>query len=111
MPETLHGWISDYNEQGMEGDYLLVFQDEAHVAGDQWDRAGMMELRPGDALTILDPGGGVRWSGTVGARRTGVLLALFGRQWPHWSPRDVPFETWVGWFRERPPLRATLRRP
>lgn len=110
MPDALHGWISDFNEQGMEADYWLVFQDEAFVRDGQWDRAGMILLAPGHHLTIYEPEGAVRWSGPIGTRRTGFFLSLLGRERPHWHPPDVPFETWVGWFRERPSLRATLVR-
>ena len=115
MPTVLHGSISDYNEQGMESDFYLTFQDAAFMGPDgQWDREGWFILAPGDRLTIFHDDGSVLWEGEFGAKPH----TLAGRieRWIHkyrmgWHPEDVPYETWIGWFRTRPHLRATLVRP
>lgn len=105
----IHGWIADYNEQGMEGDYWLTVQDERFVHEGQWDRAGMHILKPGDRLTILAPDGGTLWSGVYGTPLPvleRLAQGLTGDR--RWHPDGVSVETWEGWFRRRPPLRATL---
>lgn len=114
-PKAIHGLIADYNEQGMESDYWLVFQDDAFISPDgrTWDREGMVRLGAGDHLTIYQPDGGVCWDGVIGERWGiwGILDALrLWRTYP-WHPKGVSYETWVGWFRTRPYLRATLVRP
>lgn len=107
-----HGWISDFWEQGMEGERWHVFQDIA-FAQDRahgWRREGMYLLQTGDRLTILADDGHLLWQGTLAARR----LRWFGRKVspyePEWHPVDVSMAVWLGWFRQRPVSRARLAR-
>lgn len=107
-----HGWVSDFWEQGMEGERWHLFQDAAHAQGREqgWRREGMLLLQSGDELTIFADDGSLRWQGVLLARR----LRWFGRKVsPHesaWHPHDVTVELWQGWFRQQPALIATLVR-
>ena len=114
MAQELHGWISEYTAQGMEGDVWLIFQDRAYARDREggWDMAGMYRLQEKDALTIFDEQGQVLWSGVIATRPSG-LFNLFKRRpgHPDWSPTDVSLIDWHNWFRHQPPLEAILKRP
>ncbi len=109
MTELL-GWISEYYEQGMEGDYWHTFQDgrytESHERG--WDRAGMYILRAGDHLTIIDVNGETLWQGVLQPRRHGFLRLCVLKVDARWHPEHIPYDQWRGWFRHRPALEAKL---
>ena len=113
----LHGWIADYNEQGMEADYWLTFQDEQFVDGDRWDRTGMHILQPGDHLTIYDPEGEALWEGALWAPRARLVdewlyqlrqRLTAARGYRRWYPEGGEPATWLRWFQTRPHLRADL---
>lgn len=108
----LTGWISDYWEQGMEGLFYRVFQDEkfaeSRFAG--WQPEGMHILGEGHHLTIFDEEQKILWSGTIKTRRYGLLnLCKLYPSNPLWTPENVSLEDWNKWFRHQPPLEAALR--
>lgn len=111
----MRGYITDFNEQGMEGEYWLCFQDEAFINGDNWDRAGMHRLSNGSHLTIFSPAGAVCWSGIIGQRRTTQIdewiyklrqWFKYGRGYDLWHPENMTRKEWERLFRERPHLEA-----
>ena len=113
-----YGYISDYNEQGMEGDFHVTFQDAACINGDgRFDREGWFILSDGDRLTIHRPDGTVLWRGGIGAppQTASGWLQHWARQWIHgrrrWAPEGVSDDMWISWFRARPCHRATFSRP
>ncbi|MEZ5426162.1 MAG: hypothetical protein R2747_07855 [Pyrinomonadaceae bacterium] len=108
----LKGWISEYWEQGMEGTFFRVFQDE-NLARDRfsgWRPEGMHILSEGDLLTIFSPEKEVLWTGLIEPRRCGFLkLKKLHPANSDWTPENVSPEDWEGWFRFSPPLEATFR--
>lgn len=106
----LHGWISDFWEQGMEEPPWLIFQDEKYAESPAggWSRDGMHTFAEGDHLTILGEDGSVLWAGRLESRKTGWFSRLPASSCD-WHPEDVPAETWSGWFRRSPSLRAVFR--
>lgn len=104
-----HGWIAEYNAQGMESEFWRIFQDRAFAESETagWDFQGMVILGDGHELTILGEDGEALWSGILRSRRVGRRRLT--PQAPDWSPPDVPIETWNDWFQRHPPLAATLR--
>ncbi len=107
----LRGWISEFTEQGMEGEVWRIFQDEAFSDSNShgWRFEGMHQLANGDALTILDAGDRILWQGILRAQSRWLGFAAgLSPVHPDWHPSDVSLETWCGWFRSQPPLRAIL---
>lgn len=107
----LRGWISEFSEQGMEGEVWRIFQEEEFSDSNTqgWRYEGMRQLADGDLLTILAADDGILWQGTL--RSQSRWLGLGGSLppvHPDWHPSDVSVETWSGWFRTQPPLRAIL---
>ncbi|MCB9678301.1 MAG: hypothetical protein H6737_24580 [Alphaproteobacteria bacterium] len=103
------GWISDYNEQGMESFFLIVFEpaDTARSRNDGSAPKGLDELRPGDVLTVWDADGTVLLHDRLTIRRDG----WFGPR--HVAPparSGIDVETWLQWLRRRPKLRAVRMR-
>lgn len=101
------GWIADFNEQGMEAEFWLIFQPASAAASRTggWTREGMHILGPADVLTVWDDDGTVLFEGPLALRRAGWFgPEQLGPAAPH------PFDphTWLGWFRRRPALRAAL---
>lgn len=110
---TLRGHITDYYEQGMEGDFWLCFQDEA--PNDTVGLAGLRILSGGDQLTIFNPEHAVIWSGTIGEKRNSMVgecwfqlkqRVRFSRGNRTWYPEDFSRAEWIELFRERPCLKA-----
>jgi hypothetical protein len=112
MLMLLNGWITDFSEQGMEGEAWRIFQDAAHatsrIAG--WRMEGMICLAPGQHLTIYDDAGAALYAGVLRAHRMHwwsrrQLLPVDTR----WAPRGILMPVWEGWFRAHPPLAAQLQ--
>lgn len=109
----LHGWISEYWEQGMEGFSFLTFQDRefAESREKNWRHEGMYILQEGDELTIFDDGEKIIWTGLIETRRGGFLhLCKISPSDKDWTPQDISLEKWKGWFNYHPPLNAILKR-
>lgn len=108
----LRGWISEFSEQGMEGEVWRIFQDEAHSDSDShgWRFEGMHRLADGDELTILNAEGSTVWQGLLQnqTRWFGFAKSTTPVE-PEWHPVDVPLQIWKGWFQARPPMRAILK--
>lgn len=102
------GWISTYWEQGMEGDFLYIFQEGPANADGTWPIDKMSVIEAGGELTIVGDDGATLWSGTLAWRRLG-LLGIFGRR--GLTPAGIDAETWRAWFERRPPLTARYRPP
>ncbi len=106
------GWISTFWEQGMEETPWLVFQGRSPDGEDRWERGRMRRLAAGDRLTIFDSDsdsdGATLWSGTLSARRLGLLGIIGPRTL---APAGVDEALWLSWFRRDPPLVARWRRP
>lgn len=109
----LRGWISEFTQQGMEGEVWRIFQDEAFTDSNThgWQFEGMHQLADGDTLTILDASDRILWQGILRTQTRWLGLAAgLSPVHPDWHPTDVSVETWSGWFRCQPPLRAILVR-
>jgi hypothetical protein len=107
----LRGWISEFTEQGMEGEVWRIFQDEAFSDSSThgWRYEGLRQLADGDTLTILDAGDRILWRGILRAQTRWLgLAASLSPVDAEWHPSDVSLDTWSGWFRSQPPLRAIL---
>ena len=109
MRTKLHGWIADFWEQGMEESPWLTFQDEKYCESPTggWSREGLHRFAEGDHLTILGDDGEVLWTGVLEGRKSGWFSRLEAGS-SDWHPEDVEAETWQGWFRRSPALRAVL---
>lgn len=94
----------------MEEPPWLIFQDEKYAESPAggWSRDGMHTFAEGDHLTILGEDGSVLWAGRLESRKTGWFSRLPASSCD-WHPEDVPAETWSGWFRRSPSLRAVFR--
>ena len=107
------GWISEFWEQGMEGEFFRIFQDRAFADGRDsgWHPDGMHVLSVGDALTIYGEDRRILWAGVIRARRCGFLnLRKLYPSNPDWCPEDVSLTDWNDWFRQNPPLEAVFRK-
>lgn len=97
---TLHGTLS--HESG-DGRVRLLFVERGGAAPPR-------ELVAGDRLTVFEPEGSVRWSGTIGGvERTWIERVRRASPPPFWHPRGMLARRWLSAFDADPPLRAELR--
>ena len=102
------GWLLDYHEQGMESQFIPMFQDArfAENRSEGWEREGLYTLMPGDHLVVRDEDGKVLFEGTLVKRRRGLLYQAKMLA-PPWLS-GVSYTRWHGWLKAR--LPATLSR-
>jgi hypothetical protein len=113
MKKELRGWISEYNGQGMEGEFWRVFQDQEFATDIEtnWQFEGMYQLHEDDELIIFNVNKKTLWSGKIKTRYVGFLgLKKLCPSQPDWRPADVKLADWEKWFRQNPPLEAILKR-
>ncbi len=66
-------------------------------------------MRIGQKLTIFAENKQVLWVGTLKTKYHGFLnLKTIEPFQANWHPDDVLEETWCGWFRQTPSLKAEL---
>lgn len=99
----LHGVLEAYWEQGWEGrvEYAL------HVEG----MTGPFLLASGQHLTIYNDSNDVLWSGRVNLVRRNNWFDRHNLDAGIWSwgkQKGVAYADWIGWFWNKPPLKATL---
>ncbi len=110
--KTIHGRLSGYWEQGMEGriDYTLEPDDPKDRVDGKWP----IPIQNGQFLRIFDENGRVLWAGEIKLKSRRRWLFFYEKHdlpndiWNDWTQKGVPYKTWIGWFWQRPSLRAEL---
>lgn len=123
----LQGWLTDYYQQGSEGQVKWAFMGAAHADAKGWDEAGIVLLETESTLTLFNPDKTVLWAGRI-EKVVGEAGQVFDRQgelaslsavfnrpdrepYSVWMPKGIAAQNWLEWCYRKPPLEAVLERP